>query len=437
MFDKILMGAAGASGGISYDYFFLTGLIDQKKQTLSVNSLSNLDVISGIYEGIFLNTNDAGIQYSKKYQENSADVNFFGKFVDSSDNIYVLGNTTVSDRELFYAKLDSSGSQLGGKKYTTSTTGHSNFAADIKQDSSGNLYLGCFTSRTGLKRSASLIKINSSGTILWQKTFTYSTTDVYIRSITVDSNDNVIVLLQVGSPIGAEVIKFNSSGTLQWSYRFANNYSFYPNGGLDTDSNDNIYFAGSGGYQLASNRRNTVIKLNSSGTIQWHSTSYSYSSQAQYVYDLHVSSEDKLYFCGNYYNYNAFDSHAHWTELNTSTGAVNLARWCKFSNTNYHAFFGIRTDDDGNIVVAGFRNTSTTTEMNVARFPSDGSLTGTYSTHNDNLTYAAVSPLTTDSTALLSSSSAILTISTGSYTASSLSLSSSNTSNSVTTTILT
>lgn len=426
------MGAAGAPGGISYDYFFLSGTIGTRFQTFDVNCLSNLDVISAAYNGIFLNTNDSGVQYSKQFQDGSTSTIFYDSAVDSSDNIHVIGSLTAG-ADSIYAKFDSSGSQLAGTKISTST--YNEYGRKLRVDSLGNIIF--FTTYYAAPWESALVKMSPSGTILWEKRFTHSN-NVYLRGLAIDNNDNIVVSLQCGIPTGVEVIKYNSSGTLQWRYHYnnSNNYDFTGFPGLELDSNGNIYIGGYGG--LANSiRRNTIVKLNSSGTIQWHSTNYSYSAASQFIYGLHVSSNDKLYFCGNYYNYNTFDSHAHWTELNTSTGAVNLARWCIFPNTNDHKFFDIKTDVDGNVVCGGYRQTSTTNEINIARFPSDGSLTGTYSAHNDNLTYAAVSPLTTDHTALLSSGSGILTISTGSSTTSSLSLSSSNTSNSVTTTILT
>jgi|DEB0MinimDraft_10_1074344.scaffolds.fasta_scaffold25140_2 hypothetical protein len=444
MFDKILMGAAGAPGGISYDYFFLTGKFGFFYQTFDVNSLANLDVISAQSGGILLNTNDTGVQSNPRFTSNTYACLFNDSFVDSSDNIHVIGRIdeppSSVDYPVLYIKFDNSGSILLNKTYTTSTSGHINFGRYLKLDSFGNIYLTCYTSRSGASYTSSLIKINPSGTILWQKTFTDNlSSNVFVRGLAVDSNDDVIISLRCGSPYGAEIIKFNSSGTLQWSYHYSNSssYAFFPaSGGLDTDSNDNIYFGGYGG--LANGmRRNTVVKLNSSGTIQWHSTNYSYSGSSQFIYGLHVSSDDKLYFCGNYYNYNTFDSHAHWTELNTSTGAVNLARWCIFPNTNNHFFWDIKTDVDGNVVCGGYRNMPTGSEINIARFPSDGSLTGTYNAHSDNLTYAAVSPLTTNYTALLSSGSAITTISTGTYTDSSTSFSTLYDTPNVTTTILT
>ncbi len=143
-----------------------------------------------------------------------------GVAVDSSDNIYVAGETTSEgegNSDTLLAKYNSSGTIqwqriLGG---TGAEPGKS-----VSLDSSSNVYLFGYTGSQGAGgRDFLLVKYNSSGTLQWQRILGGTGGDSGL-SISFDSDDNAYVLgYSDSSGAGSNdflFAKYNSSGTIQW-----------------------------------------------------------------------------------------------------------------------------------------------------------------------------------------------------------------------------
>ncbi|WPO83396.1 hypothetical protein SD427_03380 [Chryseobacterium sp. JJR-5R] len=131
-----------------------------------------------------------------------------------------------------------------------------------------------------------VIKVTSTGILQWQKTFG-GTGIEYLNSFIQTSDGSYIMAGNTSSNDGNVsgnhgivdfwVVKINSTGTLQWQRAF---------GGTKGDVANSIVQTGDGGYTLAghteSNDGNVsgnhgsvdiwVIKLNSAGTLQWQKT---------------------------------------------------------------------------------------------------------------------------------------------------------------------
>jgi uncharacterized delta-60 repeat protein len=115
----------------------------------------------------------------------------YGVTTDSTGAVYVCGATNVSSQRSFDAtvmKFDTNGTRLWDRVLRTSGNGHDDVAYDIAVDSSNNVYICGASSSSGLFM---LVKFNSSGTVLWQKTFTGQS--IVARSLFVDSSNNVLV----------------------------------------------------------------------------------------------------------------------------------------------------------------------------------------------------------------------------------------------------
>jgi hypothetical protein len=137
-------------------------------------------------------------------------------------------------------------------------------------DSAGDIYLvGLAIGSTSW--SGIVIKTSPTGTIIWQKQLTqffypYFTTEA--KFIGIDSGDNVYVLVQGDTVDGRKntLIKFNSAGTVQWQKEMSNYFSvLFVTGGID--SADNVYLMSV--YDSGSGAINSIMKFNSSGTFQW------------------------------------------------------------------------------------------------------------------------------------------------------------------------
>lgn len=366
--------------------------------------------------------------------------------IDSQDNIYFCGRTySGSATQPFIAKFNSTGSSLEWVK-SYSYGSYDTFNA-IKASSNGELYIAGTLNNSAY---GGIFKLNSAGEFIWQKGYGTGVsgsgnyyTELY--GVTVDSSNNVIATglnRSAYSPLGGGIIrKFNSSGTVQWSKDIEetdnNNQQFHD---IITDSSDNIYAIGVTQYQQYGDETHAyVVKLNSSGTIQWQK-GIGEIQQKEAGYSIDLDSSGNVYIViGNRNGYPTI------MKMSSSTGSITWAKKVEsILNSSYitpirpsdvgtsvkvrgsyvYLFAGVESggtggklliakfdlngslqwqrslDDttsspaafgfdstvgtvsqDGNYVIVASINTGTPTRGLVAKFPSDGTGTGTYSSY--------------------------------------------------------
>lgn len=199
-----------------------------------------------------------------------------GSLVDTSGNFYVYGfvkeqgsSTTMP----YVAKFDSSGTVTWQRRIQTTSvssldalfTGGSGVLL-----SDGSIVLGGYnyTNSSGTDYNTILVKYNSSGTLQWQKAFSFGTNiGQQIVGTTTDSSDNIYALVySEETPAAAFLLKYNSSGTLQWQRRISRS------GVTVNAGNFCITTAADGNVVVAVGATNIGIFLltyNPSGTLQW------------------------------------------------------------------------------------------------------------------------------------------------------------------------
>ena len=264
------------------------------------------------------------------------DTDVAGVAIDSSDNIYITGTsqganlfgknvTSGTTDDIFVAKLNSSG--VVQWVYAAGGTGRDR-GRKIALDSSGNIYVtGYYWSTVDFgggnvtsngNWDAFLLKLNSSGTFQWVKSYGSTLNDLG-RDVAIDSNDNIYMLGNYrgtvdfggGDENGAVngdifLVKFNSSGVFQWVYT-AGASAADDSRALALDSNDNPYITGSfsgtvdfgGGNITAANTDDLfILKLNSSGAYQNIYTSNIFTTQKGK--GLAVDSSGNIYATGTF-----------------------------------------------------------------------------------------------------------------------------------------
>jgi hypothetical protein len=180
---------------------------------------------------------------------------------DSSGNVYIAGTFTnsgsVSDG--FLVKYNTSGTiQWQRKINAASGQSVSNMRVAIDSTGSNVVVLNNFTKSSAT--ATAVLSYNSSGVLQWQRQlYTGSFNSVSLSALTIDSSGNIFIsgIDQVGGSTKGSLLKYNSSGTLQWQQQVlsANNLPFI---GLDTSGN---IYCGGGGPKIA--------KFNSSGSVTW------------------------------------------------------------------------------------------------------------------------------------------------------------------------
>ena len=249
--------------------------------------------------------------------DNSGDERCYSVALDDSGNIYCAGYTSGAlgeahgggNTDAFIMKLNSSGdlewvTQLGG---TTTANGGSNSGSDrcnsVALDDSGNVYCAGYTTgalgeANGGGNDAFVMKLNSSGDLEWVTQLGGTTatsggdnsSNDYCKSVAVDDSGSIYCAGYTEGALGeangggedAFVMKLSSSGALQWVTQLGGTtlgFAGGDNSGSDycesvaLDDSGNIYCAGSTygalGEANGGEADTFIMKLNSSGAIQW------------------------------------------------------------------------------------------------------------------------------------------------------------------------
>lgn len=236
---------------------------------LKVDSSNNVYVvgycnISGAFQALIVKYNSSGVLQWQKIVGPYTNLPVSANSIDfdSSGNIYALGTVTVSPGyyAFYLLKIDTNGNLIWQKQYDD---GNNNQGFSIKLDSSNNIYMLGYRGTYGSSvYKTILIKCDSSGSILWQKSLQSGYTDTP-KTVKIDSTGYVYVAgtTNNGSIHTVFLAKYDNSGTLQWQRALTGSNPIC--NGMSIDSNDNIYLAGSGSNGAL------IVKYNTSGVLQW------------------------------------------------------------------------------------------------------------------------------------------------------------------------
>ena len=328
-----------------------------------------------------------------------------GVAVDSSDNIYITGTsqgtnlfgknaTSGTTDDIFVAKLNSSG--VVQWVYTAGGTGRDR-GRKIALDSSGNIYVAGYYQNTvdfggGNVTSngswdAFILKLNSSGTFQWVKSYGGSTGNDLGRDVVVDSNDNAIMLgtfrgtVNFDSGDGGGVvnytsndydvflIKLNSSGIWQFVWRTENTGSADARA-LAIDSNNVTYLTGtfSGTVKFGNN---TVTAANSNDLFIHKINLCDAQTQITYTSNIDTTQKAKgisVDSSGNIYATGTFQNTVNFGGGNITSSGKDIYllkldsnftfQWVKtFSDSNQQSDPAMGTaiaiDEDGNVYSGG------------------------------------------------------------------------------------
>ena len=375
------------------------------------------------------------------YANNSAG----GITVDSAGTAYVVGQKTAGSAvDGVLARVTKKGVQIWQRQYAIGSSFTATFDDVAVNSTSGNIYVIGDTNHPSSNTDILIVKYNSSGTIQWQRTLNGASTNETPYRIALDSSENVYITGRTPTDL-LLVAKYNSSGTIQWQRTLSGgSRAGNDTGGVAVDSSNNVYILGAassgGGFVIA--------KYDTSGTIQWQRILGS--GLTATAHGLAVDSSANVYICGNYNNaiqiakYDSSGTIQWQRNLGTSVGGRSIAvdassnvyvagasgsatpgsyiakyntsgtiQWQR-SLTNVPSFTGIAVNSSGDSVYVSGITSPSGTRIFFAKFPGDGSDTGTYTLNTYSYTYA-VSSLT-DAATSLTDAAGSLTDAAGSLT---------------------
>ena len=451
-----LSTTAGRSGGqYGYPASQRTRAISKLTPTGNVIETKKLTTIKPYFQQmVFVDNHIYGIGYATDQEDSSGnDMDPDALIIKFDKNLNIvwyrtLGNNSTDNQYDFFKgfAVDSSGNIYCG--------GSGSYQNDLYEN-------GTYTYDTRWLGSIAVVKYNSSGTLQWKKEIRYGTGarnsnwdnawgDGFLH---VDSNDDLYVTgYESGANSGSSsdgtpdcgrrsasfAMKLNSSGNVTWAKKrraqqtiqtggpssYTGCYHIYGRtGSSGVDSNGNLYHAHDN-WQMSSTSWNngnsgyatSIVKRNSSGTVQWERCWYidpsihgynggsTVSSALQILFDA----DDNVYLCmrqGKTSNYDRPILIFKWNSSGTLQWARKISRTNLLSNnwTPYPWAFKIDpvkkyftvsgytkdpsdTKGDGATLIRGY----------VIKLPLDGSKTGTYG----NWTYAAENEFTFSQTFL-------------------------------------
>lgn len=410
MFDRVfLSGGSGAGGWIGR----LSSSGEEEPNGIALDSDKNIYIggytnnPSSPYGYAIIKLDNLGvIQWQRKLSRSGINSFGLGLSIDSSNNIYVAGHSPLNTytQSGVLAKYNSSGT-LQWQRGLNPSSGNI-YLVKIGFDSSGNVYScgnGAWTGNTSYDTGI-YVKYNSSGTYQSVTNLKVYTNDQArsdsMQSIKVDSSGNIYTTgyTQDYRPPNYFPSRFPNTWTfiVTAKYDSANNLIWLkkllsgPNGyghDIAIASSGNIYVAASTGYDA---RQCLLLKYNSSGVLQWQKELGTPSTSQGFQY-IAVDASENVY-CAGYSNVSG-DYDAIVVKYNSSGTLQWQRRLGSSGSANYAK--GISLDSDGNIYINASLYVSNG-EMLVAKLPSDGSGTGTYSVNGASITYAATTM--TDST---------------------------------------
>lgn len=281
-------------------------------------------------------------------------------FIDNQGNCYITGyvNTFLwSYKDIVTIKYNPNGDTAWVRTYNGSENNDDEGTA-ITVDASGNVYVTGYAQLTGKYKDVILMKYNSSGNLLWAKTYGITTTEQEDRAlgIAIDASGNIYV---TGYGTGTDglcdiiTLKYDTNGNILWSKKEDGSYNNDGKGyGIVVDNSGNVLVTG---YVLTQNNWEdiVVIKYTSAGKQSWSRTYNGSNNDEDKAWGIVVDADNNIYITGHttidWYSQN-FDA---VTLKYNSSGSLIWSKTYGGAGNAEDKAWGIVVDTDASIYITG------------------------------------------------------------------------------------
>jgi len=272
--------------------------------------------------------------------------------IDNISNIYITGYTHSfgeGESDAFIVKYNSTGTQLWN---TTWGGSEIDVGKSIAIDNTSNIYITGYTRNFGAGESdAFIVKYNSTGAQLWNTTWGGDNTDLG-HGITIDNKSNIYVTgyTDVFGPgeSDAFIVKYNSTGTQLWNKTWGGVGHDFANA-ITQDNETNVYITGTT-YSFGAGKSDIfIVKYNSTGTQLWNKTWGQ--SNIDLGKDITVDNINNIYITGKS-KYESYDETDYIILKFDSIG--NILSTIKSNRENDYTGQGIIVDSLNNLYLTGY-----------------------------------------------------------------------------------
>jgi uncharacterized delta-60 repeat protein len=303
-----------------------------------------------------------GYEWLQTWIENY-EAHCYATTIDDNGNIFLAGQTKVTNgnKETCLVKYNNKGIQQ------FNITWHGSSGDDecraIALDSSGSIFLTGY-----IGYSMYLAKFDSSGVYQWHRTWSrYSNHADRAHGIAIDSLDNIYIggesynLNNVGDMV---VIKYNSTGNEQW-YKFWGGNDNDRGFGLSVDTSNHIYLVGST-YSYGSGRQDmALVKYDINGQQLWNRTWGG--TDEEFGSAIALDSSNNLYITGSTKSYGEGDYDMALVKYDTSGNLV----WNRtYGEGGREMARAITVDNSDNIYIGGINDCN----IDIIKYDISGSL---------------------------------------------------------------
>ncbi len=282
---------------------------------------------------------------------------------DGSGNVYAVGSTSsfsAGGSDVLLLKYDSSGNLLWSRTWGGTGTENGN---GVAVDSLGNVYIAGSTTSFGAGwYDALILKFDSSGNLLWSRTWGGGSFDV-AYDLAFDTHGNLCIAAESYS-LGnrAVVLRLDVNGNYLGAYTWKGPATYDSGYSVDVDTSGNIILAGtSWDYSVSPNHNSILlVKFDPNGNFLWHRNVVSGAEdEASGAKTVRFDGSGNIFVAGhraavcNSGNFSTCNFDADIFKFDPNGNSLWATSW---GGTGFESLGGLAFDLSGNLVVSGGTN---------------------------------------------------------------------------------